>query len=102
MTITLRLMKMLKAVRKGFALLLISLIVMGCAGLKPFPVRTLIEYDNKFKVCGMYEIVDLENLKYEYVKDIPCPSVFGFSSKDVPKVLDWAKDAQSYAKQKCH
>lgn len=80
---------------------LIGLSVSCCAGLRKFPTETVIEYDNKNKVCGQYKIVDFENLKFEFVGDIPCPSIFGFTSKDMPKVLDWQKDAQDYARNHC-
>lgn len=73
----------------------------ACSGLRPFPTDTLIEYDARFKVCGQYKIVDPENFKFQYVKDIPCPSVFGFTSQDVPKVLDWAADAKKYVRDRC-
>lgn len=87
----------------GLLPLLSFLIVnLSCAGLRPFPTDTLIEYDSKNKVCGQYKIVDPENFEFKYVKDIPCPDVFGFLSRDVPKVLDWEKDAKSYAKQHCN
>lgn len=73
----------------------------GCAGLRPFPAKYLIEYDSKHKVCGQYEIVDAENFKFKYIKDIPCPSVFGFSESDIPKVNNWVRDAIKYAREKC-
>ncbi len=75
---------------------------MACAGLKPFPERYLYEYDAKNKVCGQYQIVDQQNLKYEYVKDLPCPSLFGFTSRQIPNVLNWARDAKIYAQEHCH
>lgn len=78
-----------------------SLLLSGCAGLKPFPADTLIEYDAKNKVCGEYRITDPENLKFKYVKDISCPSIFGFTSRDVPKVLNWATDAKEYVRSRC-
>ena len=83
------------------ALKLLPICLIGCAGLKPFPTSTLIEYDNKHKVCGQYQIVDLEKFRFEYVKDIPCPAVFGFTAKDIPNVLNWAQDAEDYARQHC-
>lgn len=79
----------------------IALLLSACSGLKKFPTDTLIEYDAVNKVCGQYRIVDFENFKFEYVKDILCPSTFGFSSKDIPAVLNWAEDTQAYAKQHC-
>lgn len=88
----------------GFALLLtcLAVILSGCQGLRPFPVKEIIEYDTKNKVCGLYQIVDFEKRKIEFVRDIACPDVFGFRAKDIPKVLDWAEDAQKYAKEKCN
>lgn len=77
-------------------------ILEGCAGLRPFPTKTLIEYDARHKVCGQYEIVDAETFKFKYIKDIPCVSIFGFSETDIPKVLNWARDAQKHAKEHCN
>lgn len=78
------------------------MLLSSCAGLKPFPTDKLIEYDAKFKVCGQYRITDPEHFKYVYVQDIPCPSFFGFTSQDIPKVENWAQDAQDYARQHCN
>lgn len=80
----------------------LPIFLIGCAGLPPFPTQTLIEYNAKSKVCGQYRITDPEHMKFEYVKDVPCPSIFGFTSKDIPKVLDWADDAQEFARNHCH
>ncbi len=79
----------------------IGLSVSCCAGLKKFPTDTLIEYDHKNKVCGKYKIVDAENFKFDYLGDIPCPDVFGFTSKDTPNVLNWLQDAKEYARNHC-
>lgn len=76
--------------------------LINCSGLKPFPTKKIIEYDAKNKVCGEYKITDPENLKVEYVGDIPCPDTFGFTAQDIPKVLDWAKDAQEYVRTHCN
>jgi hypothetical protein len=79
----------------------IAILLSCCAGLKKFPTDTLYEYDAVNKVCGQYKIVDFEHFKFEFVKDVACPSVFGFSAQDIPKVLNWAQDAQDYARQHC-
>lgn len=104
-----KLTKTLSHVKKLAARLLICSTAVGvlscCAGLKPFPTKDLFEYDAKNKVCGQYVLVDEENLKYDWVKDLPvnqCPSIFGFRSKDIPKVLDWGTDAKDYARNNCH
>lgn len=73
----------------------------GCPGPRVFPTTTIIEYDNKNKVCGQYKIVNFESMQVQYVQDIPCPSVFGFSDVDVPKVLDWLQDEEAYIKANC-
>lgn len=88
--------------RIAFALQLTSLT--ACAGLRPFPVDTVYEYDPKEPICGEYKIVDAENLKYVWVKDIPfedCPPIFGFDPEQIPKILDWARDAKIYARDHC-
>lgn len=82
-----------------------SLLLSGCAGLKPFPEQTLYEFDPKTPpVCAEYKIVDEENLKYEWVKDIPfkdCPAIFGFTDKQIPNILNWGRDAKKFAREHC-
>lgn len=73
----------------------------ACAGAPVFPTDKLIEFDVENMACGQYRIVDLENFKFEYVMDIPCPSVFGFTIQDTPKVLNWMRDVKEYAKGRC-
>lgn len=87
------------------ALTLQLLFLTACQGLKPFPTTKLLEYDNKNQVCGEYLITDPENFKFQHVKDYAlkdCPAIFGFSSSDVPNVIDWAKDAKTFVKERCH
>ena len=82
----------------------LTISLVGCAGLKKFPTDRIIEVDMKSKVCGEYKITDAKNLKFKWVRDIPfeqCPSTFGFTSADIPKVLNWAQDAQSYVEKNC-
>lgn len=86
---------------KLLKIFLIGVMLSGCSGIKPFPADHIIEYDRKNKVCGSYKIVDPEHLKVQYEKDVPCPDVFGFSSKDIPKILDWAQDVQDYVRSNC-
>jgi hypothetical protein len=45
--------------------------------------------------------VDMENFKFEYVADIQCPSVFGFTVQDTPLVLNYLEDMRDLAKQRC-
>ena len=83
---------------------LIAFAISGCAGLRKFPAKNIWETDMKAGVCGQYEIVDYENFKVRHVKDWPlskCHGVFGFSTPDIPKVLDWGMDAKDYAERKC-
>lgn len=107
MTPTLKLTKRLNLALSGFRRPRIYLtgslllLLTSCAGLKPFPTSTLYEYDAQYKVCGQYQITDPANLKFAYVKDVPCPSIFGFNSSDIPKVLNWVQDAEAYAKANC-
>lgn len=77
----------------------------ACSGLKPFPTQTLYEFDTKDHVCGVYKITNAETFQFAHVKDLPlaqCPAIFGFSSGDIPKVLDWSRDAVQYAKTRCN
>lgn len=75
----------------------------NCVATPKFPARELYEYDSALGVCGVYKIVNTEKIEFEFVKDIPlteCPTIFGFSAADAPKVLDWASDRMMEAKQK--
>lgn len=76
----------------------------GCAGLRPFPTKTVWEADLQAKVCGEYRVVDVNRLLFKHIKDHPinkCDGVFGFSAEDMPKVLDWSRDAIKKCAEKC-
>lgn len=82
--------------------LIVLLSLSGCATLRPFPAKYLYEIDTIYGVCGKYVIVDPETLQYDYVEDLPlfqCNGVFGFSTEDIPKVLDWSEEAIKKAKE---
>ena len=87
---------------KQHLICLTAIVLSGCATLPPFPTTKLIEYDSKSAVCGEYRIVDPEHFKFEYVGEIACPSVFGFTVEDTPKVLNYMQDMQALAKQRCN
>ncbi len=101
--LTSRLMKRLTL--KQSALRLLSILSIGlsvsCSGLKPFPTTKFVGYDEKLKICREYRLIDQENIKFEFVQNIPCPSVFGFTSADTPKVLNWIADAKDYVRNHC-
>ena len=84
-----------------FSMGLLILCLSACAGTPKFPARFLIEYDAKNGVCGKYQVVNPELLQFAYVGDVPCPSVFGFDSKDIPRVMDWARARIQDGKKKC-
>lgn len=77
----------------------------ACSGLRKFPTKYVYEVDLKDKVCGQYEITQVRpELAFRYVKDMSldaCNGVYGFSTRDMPDVLDWLDDAGDYAEQKC-
>ena len=79
--------------------------IVSCAGLKKFPTERVWEYDRKAQVCGEYEILDYDpRLRFRHVRDVPlsqCPAIFGFTSSDIPKILNWAEDAVAYGKRRC-
>lgn len=55
-------------------------------------------------VCGEYKIQDPAKRKISHVQDHPlskCAGMFGFSSRDIPKILDWAEDVEKLANQRC-
>ncbi len=64
----------------------------------------LWEFDAKSNVCAEYKIVDFENFKYVWLRDVEraqCPSIFGFTAHDIPKVENWKADAIRYGKEHC-
>ncbi len=75
--------------------------LLACSTAPRFPVDTIIEYDAKSGICGVYKIVNFETYQIKYVGDIECPSVFGFHSKDIPVVMNWLRDMETYAKAHC-
>lgn len=85
--------------------ILMLLVLSGCAGLRKFPAKYVYENDLKGGVCGQFEITATRpKLQFKHVKDLPasyCGGVFGFSTGDMPKVLDWSDEAQNYAEKKC-
>lgn len=86
-------------------LFLTVILLSACSGLKPFPAKTLWEYDAKSKVCGEYEITDPEALRFRHIRDVPlsqCPTTFGFSAKDISAVLDWSRAAREYVNNHCN
>lgn len=104
---TLRLMKKLRTELLDAKLpwiLSIATLLSGCAGLKKFPEDRLWEFDAKDRVCAEYKITDYEHFKYVWLRDVPlnqCPSIFGFTTKAIPKVLDWAQDSVEYGRTHC-
>ncbi len=79
----------------------IGLSLSACASAPQFPTDKLIEHPVGSQACGLYQITNFETYTVKYVKDIPCPAVFGFDDKDIPKVLDWMKDMRAYSEQHC-
>lgn len=99
-------MKLPQTVLHAFALPSVCLIVLsGCAGLRKFPATYIYEYDRKENVCGQYQITSTRpKLTFKHVADQPvswCGGMFGFSTQDTPKVLDWMDEAQAVAEKRC-
>jgi hypothetical protein len=64
----------------------------------------MFEVDVTNNVCGVYDIVDQERILFTHKEDLPlssCNGVFGFSTSDTPKVIDWVRDRIKEAKEKC-
>lgn len=81
---------------------LTALSLSSCAGLKKFPTDYVYEVDLHRQICGKYKIVDKERMLFEHDSDLPimsCDGVFGFSTVDTPKVMDWGRDAIDYGKK---
>lgn len=83
---------------------LMAIALSGCSGLRKFPSDRLWEFDARENVCAEYRITDPEGFRFVHVRDVPrdkCPSIFGFTTVEIPKVLDWGRDAVKYGKEKC-
>lgn len=55
-------------------------------------------------LCGEYVLADVKNIKFKPVVDHPifmCEGVFGFKTKDFPRVVDWMRATEKYYKEKC-
>lgn len=79
-----------------------ALSLLSCA--HPFPAKTMYEIDLTNGLCGVYEITDQERVLFEHKEDLilgACNGVFGFSTEDTPKVIQWTRDRIQEAKQKC-
>lgn len=79
-------------------------VLASCSKLEKFPSDFIYEADVKFQVCGKWKIVDHERLLVEHVEDLPlsvCDGMFGFSSADMPKVLNWSRAAIDKIKNNC-
>lgn len=57
------------------------------------------------KVCGVYQIsIVNKKIQAKHIQDLPlesCHGVFGFSTRAIPDVLQWADDAHEYVERKC-
>jgi hypothetical protein len=78
------------------------ILLSACA--HPFPAKQMFEVDVPNQVCGVYDIVDQEKVLFSHKEDRPlqsCNGVFGFSTSDTPKVIQWSRERIQEAKQKC-
>lgn len=91
--------------RRLVSSMVIVLSLSACAGLKPFPAKTIWEYDRKTKTCGEYQIIAYDpRIRVKHLRDVPldqCPAIFGFSAAEIAPVLDWSADALAYSKKRC-
>ena len=89
---------------KLIPLLLLLLAVTACSGLREFPKDKMWEFDAAGNICAEYRIVDKERMLLEHIRDVPraeCPSIFGFKVEDISPVMDWTRDAMTYAREHC-
>ena len=85
--------------------LLFSVVAAGCSSIPPFPTTKIVEYDAQYGVCAEYQITDPENFKFKHVRDMPqaeCPSMFGFATQDVPKIMSYMQDMRILVRQRCN
>lgn len=81
----------------------IVLALSACQSAPKFPVTDFYEYDPDLNTCGLYKLVDFDRIQFDHVKDMAladCPALFGFTSMDTPKVLEWAAKMIEYSKRK--
>ena len=73
--------------------LLLMLFLFGCES-DPFPIVNVYMIDQQKKTCDQYKLVDVENIKFKYDKELPfesCPLAFGFSKEDTGKLMSWIR-----------
>jgi len=78
--------------------------LVSCSEAPKFPAKYIYEVDLQNDVCGKYEIIDSKKMTVRHVADLSlsqCQGVFGFSSKDIPKIFDWSADVQKMISERC-
>lgn len=71
---------------------------MACA-VAPFPNERLYVVDLVNKVCAEYEVVDLHNVTFRWIRDLellpggPCDRMVGWSKDGFKKIQNWIRDA---------
>ena len=78
----------------------------GCAAsdLSPFPAEFIFVAKPQLHQCSKHKIISKDPVKVDKGVWIPweqCPDVFGFESKDAGPVMNWIKDSQRKAKERC-
>lgn len=87
------------------AILLTASLISGCAsGLPTFPSDYIFVIRPEKQACSMHKIIKKDPVTVDKGYYLPweeCPTVYGFSEQDTPKVLSWIRKAQELAKKKC-
>ena len=87
--------------------LLMFIFLTGCRsqGLDPFPTNKIYEFSKGESICIEYTIISKDPLQVDegvILEADKCPqSIFGFSYKDTPNVMNWIRRAQKEAQKKC-
>lgn len=76
-------------------LILMTLVLVSCV-TRPFPAKSIWEFDSRSGVCGEYSINTNTSggVSFNHVRDVQlkdCPSLFGFSLGETPDVIEWIR-----------
>jgi hypothetical protein len=82
-----------------------SLFIVGCnSDLSPFPAEFIFVAKPQLQQCSKHRIISKDPIKVDKGEWVPwehCPDVFGFQSSDAGPVMNWIRDAQKKAKERC-
>lgn len=84
----------------------LTLVCLSSCAIAPFPNEKLYVVDLVNGVCAEYEIVNVEEIKFRWVRDLalnrqgPCDRMAGFSRDGFKNVQNWIRDVIAKEKRK--